>query len=130
LPYDHPQPPVKWSRADERQFVFTSPSNDLRFLGIMVLHACCIEEYSPPGDVVVVLWIAVGFVSNLMLAVYRENVLIMNYGGHRGARGLVVLTAPVSPRGTAGTASRRSPRRSPTRRARWGESSGRGGCGG
>ena len=83
LPYDHPQPPVKWSRADERQFVFMSPSNDLRFLGTMELHAGRIKDYPPPGDVVGVVGIAVGFGSNFMNAVYAENRLILNNGSHR-----------------------------------------------
>src|SRR5439155_26035032 len=28
LPFDHPQPPVQWSRAGDGRFVFLSPSND------------------------------------------------------------------------------------------------------
>src|SRR5437773_8605347 len=45
LPYDHPRPPVKWSRVHDNRFVFMSPSNDLRFLGSMEIgRASCRER--------------------------------------------------------------------------------------
>src|SRR5439155_254114 len=53
LPYDHPQPPVTWSRVHHNKFVFMSPSNDLRFLGTMRLQASNIKDYAPPGNLVV-----------------------------------------------------------------------------
>src|SRR5437879_5625922 len=31
LSYDHPQPPVKWSRVHDNRVAYLSPSNDLRF---------------------------------------------------------------------------------------------------
>jgi hypothetical protein len=83
LPYDHPQPPVKWSRMRRDRFVFMSPSNDLRFLGSMPLQPGHITDYPPPGDLVGVVGIAVGFGSNFMNAIYVENRLILNNGSHR-----------------------------------------------
>ncbi len=83
LPYDHPQPPVKWSRVHQNKYVFMSPSNDLRFLGIMPMQSTHIKDYPPPGNLVGVVGIAVGFGSNFLNAVYAEKRLILNNGSHR-----------------------------------------------
>src|SRR5436190_12690816 len=83
LPYDHPQPPVKWSRVHGNKFVFVSPSNDLRFLGTMRLQGKHITDYAPPGNLVGVVGIAVGFGSNFLNAVCAENRIILNNGSHR-----------------------------------------------
>src|SRR5436190_8747405 len=83
LPYDHPQPPVKWSRVHENRFVFMSPSNDLRFLGTMELLSAQIANYPPPGDLVGVVGIGVGFGSNFLNAIYAATRLILNNGSIR-----------------------------------------------
>lgn len=83
LPYDHPQPPVKWSRVRHDNYVFMSPSNDLRFLSTMKLESNHIKDYPPPGNLVGVVGIAVGFGSNFMNALYTEKRLILNNGSHR-----------------------------------------------
>ena len=83
LPYDHPQPPVQWSQVHRDAFVFVSPSNDLRFLGAMPLRAGHIARYPPPGSVVGVVGLAVGFGTNFLNAVYAERRLILNNGSHR-----------------------------------------------
>src|SRR5207247_389945 len=83
LPYDHPQPPVKWSRMNKDSFVFMSPSNDLRFLGTMRMESNNIKDYPPPGNIVGVVGITVGFGSNFLNAIYAENRLILNNGSHR-----------------------------------------------
>jgi len=83
LPYDHPQPPVKWSRVHGDKFVFVSPSNDLRFLGTMKLQGKHITGYAPPGNLVGVVGIAVGFGSNFLNAVCSEGRIILNNGSHR-----------------------------------------------
>lgn len=83
LPYDHPQPPVKWSRMGRGKFVFVSPSNDLRHLGDMSLQPGNIKDHPPPGDLVGVVGTAVGFGSNFMNAIYAEKRLILNNGSHR-----------------------------------------------
>ena len=69
LPYDHPQPPVQWSAARQDSFVFVSPSNDLRFLGAMPLQAGNVTGLAPPGALVGVIGIAVGFGTNFLNAV-------------------------------------------------------------
>ncbi|HEU0006061.1 MAG TPA: hypothetical protein VFS12_08735, partial [Terriglobia bacterium] len=73
LPYDHPQPPAKWSRVHRNSFVFMSPSNDLRFLGTMKMDSDNIQNYPPPGNLVGVVGLAVGFGSNFMNAIYAEK---------------------------------------------------------
>jgi hypothetical protein len=83
LPYDHKHPPVQWSSVESDKFVFVSPSNDLRFLGVMPLETEHITNYAPPGSLVGVVGIAVGFGSNFMNAVYAENRLILRNGSHR-----------------------------------------------
>ena len=83
LPYDHPRPPVKWSRVHDNRFVFMSPSNDLRFLGSMELRSGHLRDYPQRGDLVGVVGLGVGFGSNFLNAVYAENRLILNNGSHR-----------------------------------------------
>jgi len=83
LPYDHPHPPAKWSRVDDRTFVFVSPSNDLRFLGNLRLKPGQLNDCPPPGALVGVLGLAVGFGSNFLNAVHVEGRLILNNGSHR-----------------------------------------------
>ena len=96
LPYDHPQPPVQWSQPRQDTFVFVSASNDLRFLGPMRLQAGHIVRYPPPGDLVGVAGIAVGFGTNFLNAVYAERRLVLNNGSHRAyaLRKLGVTHAP------------------------------------
>lgn len=83
LPYNHPQPPAKWSRLDDESYVFVSPSNDMRFLGAMPLKGDHIEGYPHPGELVGVVGLAVGFGSNFLNAIYCEKRLILNNGSHR-----------------------------------------------
>ena len=83
LPYDHPRPPAKWSRANDNSFVFVSPSCDMRFLKAMPLEARHIKGYAHPGTVVGVVGIAVGFGSNFLNALKADNRLILNNGSHR-----------------------------------------------
>ena len=49
LPYDHPSPPVEWSRLKRDGFVFLSPSNDLRYLGTMPLQPRHLAGIRPGG---------------------------------------------------------------------------------
>jgi hypothetical protein len=82
LPYDHPKPPVKWSRIRRDKYVFMSPSNDLRFLGAMPMTPEDITV-APTGNLVGVIGLAVGFGSNFMNAIYFRKRLILNNGSHR-----------------------------------------------
>jgi len=83
LSYEHKHPPVKWSKIRRDRFVFMSPSNDLRFLGTMPLKSKNIKHYAPPGSLVGVIGIAIGFGSNFLNIVKAENRLILNNGSHR-----------------------------------------------
>jgi hypothetical protein len=83
LPFDHPQPPVEWSRVTSNKFVFVSRSNDLRFLGPMALQPDQIRRYPPPGNLVGIVGIPVGFGSNFMNAIAAERRLILHNGSHR-----------------------------------------------
>jgi hypothetical protein len=83
LPYDHPHPPVTWSRVHHDKFVFVSPSNDLRYLGPMPIDPGQIQDCPPPGSLVGVVGIAVGFGSNFLNAIYSQRRLILNNGSHR-----------------------------------------------
>ena len=49
----------------------------------MQLQASNIKGYPPPGNVLGILGIAIGFGSNFMNAIYAENRLILNNGSHR-----------------------------------------------
>jgi len=83
LPFDHPQPPAKWSRVRHNSFVFVSPSNDLRFLGALSLEPGQLTNVPPPGSTVGLVGLAVGFGSNFLNAVYIEGRLILKNGSHR-----------------------------------------------
>ena len=96
LPVGPHGPPTKWSRAHQNTYVFVSPSNDLRFLGVMPLQPRHIADYPPPGALAGVIGLAVGFGSNFLNAIYAENRLILNNGSHRAfaLRELGVTHAP------------------------------------
>lgn len=83
LPFDHPAPPVGWCQAGAKKFVFRSPSNDLRFLGPMELDPGNIVRHAPPGALVGVVGLAVGFGSNFLNAIKVEGRLLLNNGSHR-----------------------------------------------
>jgi hypothetical protein len=83
LPCGAPETPVKWSRMHQDSYVFVSPSNDMRFLGVMALEPEHIKGYPPPGNLAGVVGLAVGFGSNFLNAIYVENRLILNNGSHR-----------------------------------------------
>jgi hypothetical protein len=83
LPCEAPRTPVKWARTHRDTFVFTSPSDDMRFLGAMALKPRHITDYPPPGNIVGVVGLAVGFGTNFVNAIYAEKRLILNNGSHR-----------------------------------------------
>lgn len=83
LPKEPMLPPAKWSRMHRDTYVFVSPSNDLRFLGVMPLKGKYIQGYPHPGNLVGVVGLAVGFGSNFLNAIYAEGRLILNNGSHR-----------------------------------------------
>ena len=83
LPYDHPNPPARWSRLSDGSFTFVSRSCDMRFLKAMALEGRHIQGYAHPGALVGVVGLAVGFGTNFLNAVRAENRLILNNGSHR-----------------------------------------------
>jgi hypothetical protein len=83
LPSEHYQPPVQWARVDSNTYTFVSPSNDLRYLSSMSLEPKNIVDYPPPGNLVGVVGLAVGFGSNFLNAMYIGKRLILNNGSHR-----------------------------------------------
>jgi hypothetical protein len=83
LRHDHSQPPAKWARVHQDRFVFLSPSNDLRFLGVQPLEAGHLKDHPPHGNLVGIVGISVGFGSNFLNAICAENRLILNNGSHR-----------------------------------------------
>ena len=83
LPFDHVQPPSRWSRLDDDSYVFVSPSNDMRFLGAMSLKPNHVRGHPHPGALVGVVGLAVGFGSNFLNAIRAGNRLILNNGSHR-----------------------------------------------
>lgn len=83
LPNERVLPPAKWSRMHRDTYVFVSPSNDLRFLGVMPLEGNHVQGYPHPGNLVGVVGLAVGFGSNFVNAIYAEGRLILNNGSHR-----------------------------------------------
>lgn len=83
LPGERALPPAKWSRLHKDTYVFVSPSNDLRFLGVMPLEGKHVQSYPHPGNLVGVVGLAVGFGSNFLNAIYAEGRLILNNGSHR-----------------------------------------------
>jgi hypothetical protein len=83
LLHDHSQPPAKWSRVRQDAFVFMSPSNDLRFLGVQPLEAGHLKADPPHGRPVGIVGITVGFGSNFLNAVCAEGRVILNNGSHR-----------------------------------------------
>jgi hypothetical protein len=96
LPAHHPAPPVEWCQVSEKKYVFQTLSNDLRFLGAMELDPENIADYAPPGALVGVVGLAVGFGSNFLNAVFAEGRLILTNGSHRAyaLRHLGVTHAP------------------------------------
>ena len=96
LPSDHLKPPVKWARMHRDTYVFTSPSNDLRFLGAMPLRPEHVAGYPPPGALVGVVGLPVGFGSNLLSIISAYDRLILHNGSHRAyaMRDLGITHAP------------------------------------
>ena len=96
LPSDHLKPPVKWARMHRHTYVFTSPSNDLRFLGAMPLRPEHVARYPPHGAVVGMVGLPVGFSSNLLSIISAYDRLILHNGSHRAyaMRDLGITHAP------------------------------------
>jgi hypothetical protein len=96
LPVAPPRPPVRWARTHRDTYVFTSRSNDLRFLGAMPLDPENVDGYPPPGTLVGVVGLAVGFGTNFLSVISAYDRLILHNGSHRAyaLRDLGITHAP------------------------------------
>jgi hypothetical protein len=83
LPSEPPRAPVSWSGARKGQFVFLSPSNDLRYLGVSAVQPEHLAGPASRGSLVGMVGLAVGFGCNLMNAFHAAGRLILNNGSHR-----------------------------------------------
>ena len=83
LPVDHPQPPVRAMQVAQNAFMFSSPSNDLRFSEATLLSRDQIAGYAPQGPVSGVVGLVVGFGSNFLNTIHAEDRLVLNNGSHR-----------------------------------------------
>jgi hypothetical protein len=83
LPFEHPQPTVRWVRTHRNEFVFVSPSNDIRFLESTVLEPDQITSHPQPGAVAGVVALTVGFGSNFLNVIHCDDRLILSNGTHR-----------------------------------------------
>jgi hypothetical protein len=96
LPSGRGNTPVKWARTHRDTYVFTSSSNDLRFLGAMPLDPENVVKSPPPGALVGVVGLAVGFGSNFLNVIHAYDRLILHNGSHRAfaLRDLGITHAP------------------------------------
>jgi hypothetical protein len=83
LPSEPPRAPVEWSGTRRGQFVFISPSNDLRYLGASALQPEHLAGQGSRGSLVGMVGVAVGFGSNFLNAFHAAGRLILNNGSHR-----------------------------------------------
>ena len=83
LPSEPSRPPVTWSGTRRGQFVFVSPSNDLRFLGASAVQPEQLVGQGSHGTLVGMVGVAVGFGSNFLNAFHAAGRLILNNGSHR-----------------------------------------------
>src|SRR5207244_1876097 len=80
LPFDHPAVPHHVQAVSSDTFVFTSESNDIRFLESLVLQPEQVKGVQSHGPIVGVLGILVGFGSNYLSAIADEGRLVLNNG--------------------------------------------------
>jgi hypothetical protein len=83
LPFDHPTPPVRSGRVASNSFVFSSDSNDLRFLESILISPEELPGRHFTGPLAGVFGVAVGYGSNLLNAIACDRRLVLNNGFHR-----------------------------------------------
>jgi len=96
LPSNGARPAANLVRMRNDTYQFVSQSNDLRFLGPMILQSEHVQGLPHPGLLVGVVGLAVGFGANIFNVLHAENRLILNNGSHRAfaLRQLGVTHAP------------------------------------
>jgi hypothetical protein len=80
-----PQPIVKFSKVAQNGYVFVSPSNDLRFLGSVLLEPNQVTGHQLPGRAAGVVGLVAGPGANCLAVTSFEGRLILNNGTHRAA---------------------------------------------
>ncbi len=80
-----PAPIVKFSKVAQNGYVFVSPSNDLRFLGSMLLEPHQVTGHQLPGRAAGVIGLVAGPGANCLAVTSFEGRLILNNGTHRAA---------------------------------------------
>ena len=83
LPFDHPPVEHRIHAASSDTYVFSSESNDIRFLRSVILQPEEVQGIKTHGTIVGVLGIVVGYGSNYLNAIAAEGRLILNNGSHR-----------------------------------------------
>lgn len=82
---DPPQPEVKMARVAANGYVLVSPSNDLRFLGPVLLEPQQVTGYQLPGRAAGVIGLVAGPGSNCLSVTAYQGRVILNNGTHRAA---------------------------------------------
>lgn len=77
------RPAVRAARSTDTHYIFSSASNDLRFLDVVNLDPSFIHGYQPSGCASNAIVIFVGFSDNLISAVRAGNRIILTNGSHR-----------------------------------------------
>jgi len=96
LPFEHPQPLMRWMKPTSHTYVFISPSNDLRYLESTMLTSKNLIDFPPPGAICGVVGVVVGFGSNFFNVIHAEDRLVVHNGSHRAftLRDLGITHAP------------------------------------
>jgi len=83
LPADHPHPEVQYLQVAPNIYVFSSHSNDFRFLEARLFDPAQILNHEPLGPAFAVMGLVMGFGSNYLNAIQAEGRLILGNGSHR-----------------------------------------------
>lgn len=83
LPYEHPIVDHKVQAMPSNTFVFSSPSNDIRFLESVVLRPEQVQGCQTHGSVVGIVGVLVGYGCNYLNAIRYECRLALHNGSHR-----------------------------------------------
>jgi hypothetical protein len=84
LPFDRRyDPPTKWTQVAPNSWIFTSPSNDFRFLEASVLDPDQVHGLPVGGAATWLVALVVGYGSNYLTALRVEGRLILYNGSHR-----------------------------------------------
>lgn len=82
-PLERRDPPVSIRRIGSDRFVFTSESNDLRFLDTALLRADQITGYDSAGPIAGVAGLVVGYGSNFLSVIRSDDRMVLHNGYHR-----------------------------------------------